>query len=199
MQTDIQNILSKIHTIRGIKVMLDRDLASLYHVTTSNLNLAAKRNPNRFPDDFRFQLTKDELQSLRLQFEILEGRGKHPKYLPYAFTEQGVAMLSSVLKSKIAVQINIQIMRTFVEIRRTISAEPEYPLLKQVIKRIESRMDTIEANHLVDHTLISGKLTHLSKVVQDNRQDLETFSKILDQFHETHLIIKRPDEGLNLG
>jgi hypothetical protein len=99
----LQLIQNKIHTIRNEKVMLDYDLAALYQVLTKNLNLAVKININRFPEDFMFQLTKEEYNSLRLQFATLEetGKGKHSKYLPYAFTEQGVAMLSSVLSSKI--------------------------------------------------------------------------------------------------
>ncbi len=119
---ELQIIQSKIHTIRDVKVMLDYDLAALYEVQTKNLNLAVKRNLNRFPEDFMFQLTKEEYQSLRLQIETLEeiekGKGKHSKYLSYAFTEQGVAMLSSVLNSQKAIEVNISIMRTFVKIRQ---------------------------------------------------------------------------------
>ena len=101
--TKIQIIRTKIYTLRGIKVMIDRDLAELYGVATGNLNLAVKRNIFRFPMDFMFQLTMDEWKSLRLQAVILEtGRGRYPKYLPHAFSQEGVAMLSSVLKSKIA-------------------------------------------------------------------------------------------------
>ena len=117
---NLQIIQNKIHTIRNEKVMLDYDLAALYEVLTKNLNLAVKRNINRFPEDFMFQLTKEEFNSLRLQFATLEekGKGKHSKYLPYAFTEQGVAMLSSVLKSQKAIEVNIAIMRTFIKIRK---------------------------------------------------------------------------------
>ena len=106
----IETVKAKIYTVRGVKVMLDHDLSELYSVTTGNLNLAVKRNLDRFPSDFMFQLSKDEWDSLTLQFAILKsGRGQHRKYLPYAFTEQGVAMLSGILKSKIAVEINIRI------------------------------------------------------------------------------------------
>jgi len=107
--------------IRGQKVMLDRDLAKLYGVTTGNLNKAVNRNLDRFPDDFMFQLTPDEYNSLRFQFGILK-KGQHSKYLPYAFTEQGVAMLSSVLRSKRAVQVNIEIMRAFVRLREMLAS-----------------------------------------------------------------------------
>ena len=97
----------------------DKDLADLYHVTTGNLNKAVKRNIRRFPSDFMFQLTKEEWDSLRFQFGIIEsGRGKYTKYLPHAFTEEGVAMLSGVLHSEIAIDVNISIMRAFVALRK---------------------------------------------------------------------------------
>ena len=116
----IELINTKIHTLREVKVMLDYDLAELYEVLTKNLNLAVKRNIHRFPEDFMFQLTRDEYNSLRLQFATLEekGKGKHSKYLPYAFTEQGVAMLSSALSSQKAIEVNIAIMRAFVKMRK---------------------------------------------------------------------------------
>lgn len=98
-----ENILEKIYLIRGQKVMLDRDLAEMYGVEVKRLNEAVKRNTTRFPEDFMFQLSKDEYNSLRSQFATLE-KGRHSKYLPYAFTEQGVAMLSSILNSETAIQ-----------------------------------------------------------------------------------------------
>ncbi|PYJ84671.1 MAG: DNA-binding protein [Verrucomicrobia bacterium] len=110
--------------LRGQKVLLDRDLAALYGVETKNLNKAVRRNIDRFPDDFMFQLTAEEADSLRFQFGTLK-RGQHFKYLPNAFTEQGVAMLSSVLKSQRAVQVNIAIMRAFVRLRETLSLHKE--------------------------------------------------------------------------
>ena len=111
--TQIENL---IYTIRGHKVMLDSDLAMLYEVETKVLNQAVKRNIVRFPANFMFQLTKEEWQNLRSQFVTF----KHDirKYAPYAFTEQGVAMLSSVLRSEKAIQVNIQIMNTFVQMRQ---------------------------------------------------------------------------------
>jgi len=111
----IQNL---IYEIRGQKVMLDSDLAKLYGVQTFNLNKAVKRNLSRFPRDFMFQLTKEEFESLKFQFGISKsGRGGR-RFMPYVFTEQGVAMLSSVLQSEQAIAINIQIMRTFVQIKK---------------------------------------------------------------------------------
>ena len=114
----LQKVQHKIYEIRSQKVMLDFDLAELYEVETKTLNQAVKRNSERFPADFMFQLTKQEFDSLRSQFVTLEtGRGQHSKYLPYAFTEQGLAMLSGVLKSKKAIDVNISIMRAFVFLR----------------------------------------------------------------------------------
>lgn len=109
----IQNI---IYEIRGYKVMLDSDLATLYEVETRTLNQAVKRNIDRFPNDFMFQLTKDEFKNLKSQIVTSSWGGA--RKLPYAFTEQGVAMLSGVLKSKKAIEANIQIMRTFVKMRQ---------------------------------------------------------------------------------
>jgi hypothetical protein len=115
MQLEI--IQSKIYEVRELKVMLDFDLAELYEVETKNLNLAVKRNIKRFPPDFMFQLSKAEWDCLRLQIETSKGRGGM-RYLPHAFTEQGVAMLSGVLNSEKAIDVNIGIMRAFVFIRK---------------------------------------------------------------------------------
>ena len=120
----IEQVESIILLVRGQKVILDRDLAQLYGVTTGNLNKAVKRNIDRFPNDFMFQLTPEEYKSLRFQFGIFK-KGRHAKYLPYAFTEQGVAMLSSVLRSKRAIEVNIAIMRAFVKLRETLATHKE--------------------------------------------------------------------------
>jgi len=115
----------KIYIVRNQKVMLDSDLAALYGVTTFNLNKAVKRNPKRFPEDFMFQLAADEYDSLKFQIGISnKGRGGR-RTMPYVFTEQGVAMLSSVLNSERAVQVNIGIMRTFVSMRKMLSTNEE--------------------------------------------------------------------------
>ena len=113
----LETIQTKIYEIRGQKVMLDSDLADLYDVETKNLNLAVKRNIKRFPPDFMFQLTKPEWDVLRLQIETSKGRGG-TRYMPYAFTEQGVAMLSGILNSDKAIETNIAIMRAFVFVRQ---------------------------------------------------------------------------------
>lgn len=120
---NLEEIRARIHTIRGKQVMLDKDLAELYGVETKNLNKAVSRNIERFPDDFMFRLTKEEYDFLRFQNgTIKSGRGEHSKYLPYVFTEQGVAMLSGVLRSPIAIEVNIRIMRTFVAVRQYLAA-----------------------------------------------------------------------------
>lgn len=114
----IEHIENRIHLIRGRKVMIDRDLAELYGVGTKVLNQAVRRNSERFPEDFMFVLNQDELKSLRSQFVTsYVGRGGD-RYLPIAFTEQGVAMLSSVLRSKRAIAVNIQIICTFTKLRQ---------------------------------------------------------------------------------
>ncbi len=119
-----RDIGSFVYIIRGKQVMIDSDLAMLYQVETKNLNKAASRNSDRFPEDFRFKLTKEEYDGLRFQSgtsnEEQSGRGGR-RYYPYAYTEQGISMLASVLHSKIAVQVSISIMRTFVEMRRFIA------------------------------------------------------------------------------
>lgn len=118
------DIKSMIYVVRNQQVMIDSDLAMLYQVETKRLNEAVKRNIARFPEEFRFQLTAEETESLRSQIATLnenDGRGKHRKYLPYVFTEQGIAMLSAVLRSDVAIQVSISIMKSFVEMRRFIS------------------------------------------------------------------------------
>ena len=133
-----QLIESKIFIIRSKKVMLDKDLSVLYGVETKMLKRAVKRNIERFPEDFMFQLSKEEyVELLRCKFGTLK-RGQHSKYLPYAFTENGVAMLSSVLNSKRAIQANIQIMRTFTRIREMLLTHKE---LKHKIDEMEKKYD----------------------------------------------------------
>jgi hypothetical protein len=113
-------IKSKIYELRGVKIMFDFDLAEIYHVETKYLKRAVRNNIERFPKDFMFELTQNELHSLRCKICTLEngGRGQHVKYMPFAFTEQGVAQLSSVLHSSFAIEVNITIIRTFVALRQ---------------------------------------------------------------------------------
>lgn len=153
----IQSIQNRIYVVRGVRVMLDRDLASLYETATKVLNLAVKRNRMRFPDDFMFQLTKEEYEGIRSQIETLEksdnplrlqnetlknARGQHSKYLPYVFTEQGVAMLSGVLNSDKAINMNIAIMRAFIEIRKVLARQND---IKEQLKQIKERIGEHDA------------------------------------------------------
>ena len=148
----MERIVGKIYLIRETKVMLDRDLAELYGVKTKVLKQAVRRNSSRFPDDFMFELTEDENSALRSQNVTLK-RGQHSKYLPFVFTEQGVAMLSSVLNSDRAIEVNIAIMRAFMRLRQMLSTHEE---LKSKIEAMEMKYDkqfqvVFEAiRHLID-------------------------------------------------
>ena len=136
----LEQIERVIFIIRGHRVLLDEDLAALYGVDVKVLNQAVKRNSERFPEDFMFQLDEAESAFLRSQIVTLNtpGRGRHRKYAPYAFTEQGVAMLSTVLRSPRAVQVNIEIMRAFVRLRQMLQANAE---LAREIAALEKKYD----------------------------------------------------------
>lgn len=152
----IQSIQNRIYEIRGERVMLDKDLAALYETETKHLKQAVKRNMKRFPPDFMFQLTKEEWEAIKYQSDMLEvdnslrsqivtlktGRGQHTKYLPYAFTEQGVAMLSSVVNSDKAVNMNIAIMRAFVEIRKVLLQQND---LKEQLRLVKDKIGEHDA------------------------------------------------------
>jgi phage regulator Rha-like protein len=158
----IQSIQNRIYEIRGERVMLDRDLAALYETETKALNLAVKRNIKRFPSDFMFRLTHKEFESLRfqietskkssnplrLQNETSKGRGG-TRYLPYAFTEQGVAMLSGILNSDKAITMNIAIMRAFVEVRHVLLKQSD---MKEQLKQIKERIGghDVQLNQIYD-------------------------------------------------
>lgn len=135
-------VFSKIYKVRDQKVMLDRDLAEMYGVETKTLKRAVRRNIDRFPEDFLFELTKDEWQNLRYQIDTSSWGGT--RYLPMAFTEQGVAMLSSVLKSDKAIHVNIQIMRVFTKMRQWIG---NYEELLERIEQLEA--NEIEQNEQI--------------------------------------------------
>ncbi|MEA3296224.1 MAG: ORF6N domain-containing protein [Patescibacteria group bacterium] len=169
-----ENIQNQIYTIRGVQVMLDSDLAEMYQVETKNLNRAVSRNIDRFPEKFRFQLTQDEYdeyeKSLRFQFGTLEnnndslrsqkatlekGRGKHRKYLPYVFTEQGVSMLSAILRSETAIKVSIQIIDAFVEMRKflLINANLFKRLSNVEQKQISSDIKQIKTEEKIERIL----------------------------------------------
>lgn len=145
----IRSIQNRIYELRGERVMLDFDIADLYEVETRVLNQAVKRNIQRFPADFMFQVTKEEWENMSSQF-VMTYPAKRPKIaLPYAFTEQGVAMLSGVLKSDKAIQMNIAIMRAFVEIRRVLLQEND---LREQMKLIKERLGEhdVQLNQIYD-------------------------------------------------
>lgn len=153
----VELVERRIYLIRGQKVMLDSDLAELYQVETFNLNKAVKRNLVRFPEDFMFQLTQEEAESLRFQIGISNaGRGGR-RYLPYVFTEHGVAMLSSVLNSERAVQMNIIIIRAFVRMRELMSSH----------KDLARRIDELEARQQSYGRTLEQHDTALVGVVRD--------------------------------
>ncbi|MEP6747371.1 MAG: ORF6N domain-containing protein [Bacteroidota bacterium] len=168
----IQSIQNRIYELRGERVMLDRDLAALYETQTKSLNLAVKRNSQRFPGDFMFQLTKEEFNNLRFQFEASESKSTlrlqietsktrgGTRYLPYAFTEQGVAMLSGILNSDKAISMNIAIMRAFVAIRKIVLKQTN---LKDQLGEIKERLGEhdVQLNQIYDamENLLDEKAT----------------------------------------
>jgi len=168
---ELQIIQNKIYEIRGMRVMLDFDLAEMYETENKRLKEAVRRNINRFPADFMFELVREEYNSLRTQFATLEksGRGKHIKYLPFAFTEQGVAMLSSTPNSPKAIEINISIVRAFIALR-------QYALgYAELNQKLENFM--IESN--MQFSDIYQALTELAKIkeVEDKTRNLIGYRK----------------------
>lgn len=133
-----EQITEKIYHIRGTKVMLDRDLASLYRVETKYLKQSVRRNINRFPDDFMFELSKEEFAELKSQIANIDSDKKNLRYSPMVFTEQGVAMLSSILRSDRAIQVNIQIMRTFTKMRNMIA---ENEALRKTVETLKQKTE----------------------------------------------------------
>ena len=155
-------IENAIYLVRGEKVMLDRDLARLYKVTTAAFNQAVRRNRDRFPEDFMFQLTMAEVTQLN-RSQIVIGSQKHrdPRSRPYAFTEQGVAMLSSVLRSKVAITVNIEIMRAFVKLRQMLTSNAE----------LSRRLDELESKYDKQFGVVFEAIRHLmSTPVRDGKQ-----------------------------
>ena len=163
---ELETIKQSIHEIRGKKVMLDMDLAKLYEVETRVLKQAVRRNMERFPEDFMFELTKDEWNIIRSQLVMFKnGQGKFPKYLPFVFTEQGVAMLSAVLNSEYAVRISVKIMRAFVALRQWALNHQE----------ISERLNTMEKQFGQKFTDIDQVLNYLIK--KDQQQTQQTARK----------------------
>ena len=175
---ELQLIQSKIYEIRGQKVMLDFDLAEMYEVETRVLNQAVKRNIRRFPDDFMFQLTVSEWDNLKSQFVISRWGGT--RKLPFAFTEGGLAMLSGVLNSDIAIQVNINIMRAFVAIRQLIANPPVDRVgeLEKQMKELKDYMEEVFADY--------------NDINDDTRMQLELINQTLAELQSRKKIEEKP-------
>lgn len=182
----IEAIKDRIYLIRGQRVMLDRDLSELYYVTTGRLNEAVKRNIERFPEDFMFRLDKDEWMRLKSQIAIsnqkadamksqiaISNRGGD-RALPYAFTELGIAMLSSVLRSSIAIQVNINIMRAFVAIRNAMSAmqatDMKLEKLSMKVDQLNARVDDILHDQSATNMEVAIQIAALNDALDEMRE-----------------------------
>ena len=161
---ELELIKNSILELRGKKVMLDMDLAKIYEVETRVLKQAVRRNIERFPDDFMFELTKEEWSAIRSQIVMFEsGKGNFPKYLPFAFTEQGVAMLSAILNSKHAIQTSVQIMRAFVLLR-------QYAL---TYNELADKLHALEIQHNQKFNDIEQVLTYLIQKDKQSQQQAQ--------------------------
>jgi hypothetical protein len=187
----LEPIKRKIYEIRGRRVMLDSDLAALYCVETKNLNRSVKRNIDRFPDDFMFQLTKEEYDSIRCQNFTLKsentdsqiitvsrsviinkgGRGQHSKYLPFAFTREGIAMLSGLLRSEVAIQANISIMRAFFQMQEALvivsNTQLQLEQIRSEIKQLRTDMNDSLADQNEINEMTRAQLDAISDVLTD--------------------------------
>ena len=166
----LEPIKRKIYEIRGRRVMLDSDLAGMYQVETKNLKRAVRANIERFPDDFMFELTKEEYDSLRCKnFTLKSGRGQHSKYLPFAFTREGIAMLSGLLRSEIAVQANINIMRAFFQMQEALL----------IVSNTQLQLEQIRAEIKQLRTDMNDTLADQNDINEMTRAQLEAISDAL--------------------
>jgi len=188
-----QTIQNKIYTIRGIQVMLDRDLAKLYGVETKVFNQAVKRNIKRFPESFRFQLTKEELENLRSQFVTFK-ENLNTKYLPYVFTEQGVSMLSAVLKSDIAIEMSIKIIETFVNMRKIILSNS---LIFERFERIENRLNLHDEKFNQIFEALEDKSELQKQGIFYNGQVFDAYKFINDIIKQAKISIKLIDNYID--
>ncbi len=188
-QYEIEDIKQKIYTIRGKQVMLDSDAAKLYHCETKYINRVVKRNIDRFPEDFCFQLKEIEYDSLRCQFVTLkkQGRGQHRKYLPYAFTEQGIAMLSALIDSKIAVKVSVNIMKAFIEMRKFIINNGQ----------IFERLTTVEYK-LLEHDKKFEEVFNQFQIKDSVKQKIFFDGQVYDAFSMMIDLIKKAKDEIIL-
>lgn len=185
----ISSLKDTIYTIRGKQVMLDRDLAELYEVDLKRLNEQVKRNNERFPQDFCFQLKKDEFDSLRSQIATIEiGKGKHTKYLPNVFTQEGVASLSGVLNSKKAIQVNIQIMRAFIQMRHFMAKNAS----------ILQRLDKVELKQLEHNKHFNQIFKAIESKQLTPKQGVFYDGELFDAFVFTSDLIKKAKKKIVL-
>jgi hypothetical protein len=176
------NIKDVIYEVRGQKVMLDNDLAEMYEVEVSQLKRQVRRNIDRFPKDFMFELTPEEVSSLRCQNCTLKtGRGQHSKYAPFAFTEEGVAMLSGLLRSKIAIQVNINIMRAFVAVRQAVSALQTSELCYEQLSHKVDQLNAYVEEILHDQNDINEQQEQTNNEISIQ---IEAINDALDQLRE---------------
>ena len=184
---ELQIIQKRIYEVRGCRVMFDFDLAGIYQVETRALKQAVRRNIDRFPEDFMFELTKLEFDSLRSQIVTLneseesKGRGRHSKYLPFVFTEQGVAMLSSVLRSNTAIQMNISIMRAFVAMRQLILNTPvsETKELQNEVRELKQYIEEVFA----DYNDINEETRMQIELINETLAELQVKNKSVNKQH----------------
>ena len=179
----VDNIKSKIHEIRGQKVMLDRDLAELYQVETNRLNEQVKRNIRRFPSDFMFQLNDEEFQNWKSQNATSKSIKMGARKKPYAFTELGIAMLSSVLSSEIAIQVNIQIMRAFVTLKKTLTDKEIVVKFENIELRFDSLKDYIE-DVLRDQNDINDDTATQLELINQTLAELQAENAVRKTFQE---------------
>ena len=192
---ELRVIQSKIYEFRGMKVMLDFDLAKLYCTETSLLKRAVRRNIDRFPEDFMFELTKEEANSLLSNgvFQFGTPQYNFSAYSPFAFTEQGVAMLSSVLRSDIAIKVNINIMRAFVSIRQYVL---ESNVRSQEIEELKARINELEHRGSKAFAMINQigeeALEAINDLSEDNRKEFDSIYLALSQLADKQKIINKP-------
>ena len=179
----VDNIKTKIYEFRGQKVMIDRDLADLYHIETKVLNQAVKRNIKRFPTDAMFILTKDEFESLRSQIVTSNKRGG-ARYMPYAFTELGIAMLSSVLSSKIAIQANLNIMRAFILMKHAFHSFMENSVRFEKIEHQIATLNSYIEDVLRDQNDINDDTAAQLELINQTLAELQAENTIRKQFAE---------------
>lgn len=198
---DKEKIKNLIYNIRGKQVMLDSDVAMLYHYETKNINKSMKRNIERFPDDFCFRLTENEIDSLRFQTGTLNknGRGQHSKYLPYVYTEQGISMLAGILKNDIAVKVSINIIRAFIEMRKFIAnngqlfsrlTNIEYKLLEHDKKfdEVFNELQKNEENKFQQQIFYDGQIYDAYSLMVDIIKSAKNKIVIIDNYIDDSIL-----------